>query len=155
MMSLARRHRTLATSLIYAAIATAALSLAYVTRHGLDPLVLLSRDFGAALALLVAIRLVVNYALRLGMGQWRYVGNRDYVRLVAAETIGSLIFFGVTWASPLFPAVQPSIVLLEWAFNGYGTAMTWVLYRLLFERYQVRQAGSRTRVLIVGRGRGR
>jgi len=152
MMGLARRHRTVATSLIYAAIATAALALAYVTRNDFEPRAIWNRDFGAALAVLIAIRLVVNYLLRLGMGQWRYVGNRDYVRLVVAETVGSVAFFGVTAFTPLLPYVPLSVVLLEWAFNGYGTAMTWVLYRLLFERYQVRQAGSRTRVLIVGGG---
>jgi FlaA1/EpsC-like NDP-sugar epimerase len=150
-LGLARRHRTIATSLIYTAIAAVALAAAYLARFEFNAAMLLTPGFGAALFVLVAIRLVVNYHFRLGMGQWRYVGNRDYARLVAAETVGSVLFLAVT-STPLLPEVPLSVVLLEWVFNGYGTAMTWVTYRLLFERSQVRQAGSRTRVLIVGAG---
>jgi FlaA1/EpsC-like NDP-sugar epimerase len=152
MIGLARRHRTISTSLVYTAIATGALFSAYLARFEFVAARVASEPFLAALTLLVVIRLGVNYAFRLGMGQWRYVGNRDYARLIAAETVGSVIFFVLTSGVAVLPFVPRSVVLLEWVFNGYATAMTWVSYRLLFERAQVRQASSRKRVLIVGAG---
>jgi len=154
LVSIARRHRTLATHLIYAGIAASALSLAYLARFEFDPTVLLTRSFAGTLALLIVIRLVVNHLFKLGMGQWRYVGNRDFVRLLAAKTVGSIVFLALTWSVGVLYAVPRSVVLLEWVFCGYGTVAVWVLYRLLFERSQARQAGSRTRALIVGAGEG-
>ena len=152
MMGLARRYRTATTSLIYTGIATVALVLAYLARFEFSISRVAAEPVLPALALLIVTRIGVNYGFRLGMGQWRYVGNRDYVRLVLAETVGSAIFFALTTGVGFLPYVPRSVVLLEWVFNGYGTALTWVAYRLLFERSQVLQARTRTRVLIVGAG---
>ena len=152
MIALARRYRTIATSLIYTAIASFALLLAYLTRFEFDVARVGREPVLAALALLVLTRVAVNYAFRLGMGQWRYVGNRDYARLVLAETVGSALFFVLTTGLGPLPYVPRSVVLLEWVLNGYGTVLTWVGYRFLFERAQVLQALTRKRVLIVGAG---
>ena len=154
LLKLARRHRTAATSVIYTIIAAVALSLAYLARFEFDASVLTNVAFAATLALLIVIRLVVNHAFRLGMGQWRYVGNRDFVRLLGAQTTGSIIFLSLTWGIDPLYAVPRSVVLLEWVFSGYGTLAIWVVYRLLFERIQVLRGGPRTRALIVGAGEG-
>ena len=153
-LGLARRHRTVATSVIYALIAAIALSLAYLARFEFDPAVLWNRAFVVTLGLLIAIRLVANYLFRLGMGQWRYVGNRDFVRLLGAQTTGSAAFLGLTWGIEALHAVPRSVVLLEWVFSGYGTVAMWVIYRVLFERIRVLRAGPRTRALIIGAGEG-
>jgi FlaA1/EpsC-like NDP-sugar epimerase len=152
MIGFARRHRTISTSLIYATIAAAALFAAYLARFEFQVSQVAREPFAAALALLVVIRLGVNYAFRLGMGQWRYVGNRDYARLIAAETVGTGLFLVLTSGIAFLPYVPRSVVLLEWVFSGYATTMTWVFYRLLFERAQAGKAQQRRRVLIVGAG---
>jgi FlaA1/EpsC-like NDP-sugar epimerase len=154
MLGLARRRRTVVTAIIYAAITAAALSVAFLTRFGLDGSLFRGWRFFGPLILLVLIRLAVNHRFRLGMGQWRYVGNRDFGRLLAAQTVGSALFLGLTWGIEALHNVPRTVVLLEWVFSGYATISVWVLYRLLFERTQVRQAGSRTRALIVGAGEG-
>jgi FlaA1/EpsC-like NDP-sugar epimerase len=154
LLGIARRHRTLAAAIVYACIAAIALSLAYLARFEFDPTVLLTNDFVVTLGLLILIRLVVNQVFRLGMGQWRYVGNRDFVRLLGAQTTGSIAFLAITWGVAPLPAVPRSVVLLEWVFSGYSTVAVWVLYRLLYERIRVTRAGPRTRALIVGAGEG-
>jgi FlaA1/EpsC-like NDP-sugar epimerase len=151
-LAFARRHRTLAAAFIYALIAAIALSLAYLARFEFDPAVMLTSGFAVALGLLIPIRLIVNQAFRLGMGQWRYVGNRDFVRLLGAQTTGSIAFLAVTWGIEPLPAVPRSVVLLEWVFSGYGTVAVWVIYRLLHERIRVSRAGPRTRTLVIGAG---
>ena len=64
-LAFARRHRTIATSLVYALIATGALSLAYLADLGFDLAVVLNASFATTLALLITIRLVVNHVFRL------------------------------------------------------------------------------------------
>lgn len=126
--------------------------LAYLARFEFDPAALRERDFLPALGLLVVVRLLVNYRLRLGMSRWRFVGLRDLVRLFGALTLGTAIFGLLTWMVPFFPRVPRSILLLEWLFSGYLTGGLWVIYRIAYERVQVLKGGARRRVLVVGAG---
>jgi FlaA1/EpsC-like NDP-sugar epimerase len=80
------------------------------------------------------------------------VGNRDFVRLLGAQTTGSVAFLALTWGLTPLPAVPRSVVLLEWVFSGYGTVAVWVIYRLVHERIRVIRAGPRTRALVIGAG---
>ncbi len=148
----ARRYRRFVASVVYSAIATGALALAYLARFEFDVAVLLDWRFVQVLTLLIAIRLGFNYLFRLGISRWRYVGTRDVVRLLATTTTGSLVFLGLTWSIDALHAVPRSVILLEWVFSGYGTAGVWVLYRLIFEFSRVRHAADRKRVLVVGAG---
>ncbi len=136
----------------YAVIAFAALGLAYLARYDFRVGILSRPEFWTALLVLLAVRLAVNYKLRLGMSRWRFVGVRDLVRLLAAETLGSLVFWALTWWVPIIPSVGRSIILLEWVFNGYLTGGLWLTYRLIYEKVQVRKGGALRRVLIVGAG---
>src|SRR5690606_2512226 len=133
-MGLARRHRIATTSFVYAGVAAVALASAYVLQFG--PSSLLQRGFGAALLTLVIVRVAVNYGMGMGMGQWRYVGSRDYVRLLLAETVGSVCFFLLTRGVGVLPSLPVSVVVLEWVLNGYITAALWIAYRLTFEHSQ-------------------
>jgi FlaA1/EpsC-like NDP-sugar epimerase len=133
-------------------VAAGALTLAYLARFEFDVGVVLTFGFAQALVLLIVIRLGVNYLSRLGISRWRYVGTRDVVRLLAATTVGSLVFLSLTWSIEELHSVPRSVVLLEWVFSGYATGGVWVLYRLAFEAYRVRQGGVRVRVLVVGAG---
>ena len=148
----AGRHRRAVASFVYAAIAAGALGLAYLTRFEFDIQVVLTFRFVEALVLLIVIRLGVNYLFRLGISRWRYVGTRDVMRLLAATTVGSAVFLSLTWSLAALHSVPRSVVLLEWVFSGYATGGVWILYRLTFEFYRVRQGGERVRVLVVGAG---
>lgn len=146
------RNRRAIASVIYSVIAASSLALAYLARWEFDPAVLKSWEFTAALSLLVLVRLGVNYFFRLGMSRWRFVGLPDLLRLLGAETAGSIVFWALTWGLPFIPAVPRSIILLEWLFNGYLTGGMWIVYRLLYEHFRGRSGGARTRVLVVGAG---
>ena len=151
---MARRHRTLAASVAYGLITGVSLAVAYLAGFEFDPSAIAWRDYWRAATLLIAIRLAVNYFMRLPLGRWRYVASRDFRRLIVAQSIGSVIFFASSWTIPVWPVVPRSIILLEWFMSGYGTVIVWVFYRLAFERSKVRQAGVRKRVLLIGAGEG-
>ena len=148
----ARRHRRTVASVVYAGVAAASLSMAYLARFEFDAAMLVGWHFGEALVLLVVIRLGFNYLFRLGISRWRYVGTRDVIRLLGATTAGSVVFLVLTWNISALNSVPRSVVLLEWVFSGYGTGAVWVLYRLIYEFSRVRQAVDRKRVLVVGAG---
>jgi len=148
----ARRHRRLTALVVYAGLATGSLVLAYLVRFEFDPSVLVDGHVAEAAVLLVGIRLSINYLFRLGISHWRYSSLRDVVRLLAAVTVGSLLFFGLTWIPDALHAVPRTVVLLEWVFNGYATAGVWLFYRLVYEHDRVRRASDHRRVLVVGAG---
>ena len=85
----ARRHRRLVASVVFAVVATGSLTLAYLARFEFEPAEFVGWEFGQALALLVVIRLGVNYAFRLGIARWRFAGTHDFLRLLWATTVGS------------------------------------------------------------------
>jgi FlaA1/EpsC-like NDP-sugar epimerase len=150
----ARRYRTFVASAVYSVIAGLGLAVAYLARFEFDWSSILRAEFVQVLCVLVVVRLGVNYSLRLPIGRWRYVASRDFVRLIVAQSIGSALFFALLVSIPILPAVPRSVIVLEWMMGGYGTMIVWVLYRLAFERSQVRRAGPRKRVLLVGAGEG-
>jgi FlaA1/EpsC-like NDP-sugar epimerase len=148
----ARRHRRFTATLAYAGITVIALALAFLARWEFEPAVLRGSDFWGLLPVLVAVRLGVNIWFRMAMGRWRFVGTRDFLRLLGALTTGSLVFWAFSWSLPFLPNVPRSIVLLEWVFSGYLTGGTWVLYRLAYEGARKGRRGERLRVLVVGAG---
>ncbi len=148
----ARGHRRLVASVVFGIVATGSLTLAYLARFEFEASAFVGWGFAQAVAVLVAIRLGVNYAFRLGIGRWRYAGTHDFLRLLAATTVGSAFFLALTVGLTWLPSVPRSVVLLEWVFSGYATGGVWVLYRLAYESLVVRQATDRRRVLVVGAG---
>ena len=148
----ARRHRRLVASVVFAVVATGSLTLAYLARFEFEPAEFVGWEFGQALALLVVIRLGVNYAFRLGIARWRFAGTHDFLRLLWATTVGSGLFLLLTGGFAGLPSVSRAVVLLEWVFSGYATGGVWVVYRLAYESFVVRQATDRRRVLVIGAG---
>lgn len=152
LIDFAGRQRRAVSSAVYSAVTAFSLALAFVVRFDFQLAVLSTATFALALALLVPIRLAVDYAFRLGFSRWRYVGIRDLLRLVAAMTTGSLIFLVLVWGIPGLPREPRSVILMEWVFTGYLTGGIWVLYRLAYEHLRSGHADGRTRVLVVGAG---
>ena len=93
LISYAQQHRRVVAALVYTGISTGSLGLAYLVRSDFDPEALFAWPFNQALLILLLVRLGVNYLFSLGLGRWRYVGIRDFGRLLVATTIGSIIFF--------------------------------------------------------------
>ena len=148
----ARRHRRLVASVVFGAVAAGSLTLAYLARFEFESAAFVGWGFGQALVLLIFIRLGVNYFFRLGISRWRFAGTHDFVRLLGATTVGSGLFLALTWGFAWLPSVPRSVILLEWVFSAYATGGVWVMYRLVYEFFLVRQATDRRRVLVVGAG---
>ena len=151
-VELAQRHRRVVAAVVYAGVTTGSLGLVFLCLSQFDPESILTPVFGRLVTLLVLIRLGVNYVFKLGLGRWRYVGTRDFFRLVAATTSGSVIFMCSLWIVGAFDSRMSSVVLLEWVLTGYVTGGVWVVYRLLYEFTRVRRGARQRRVLVVGAG---
>ncbi len=153
LVSHAQRHRRVVAALVYTGITTGALGLAYLVRSDFSRESVLNSSFTQTLLVLLLIRLGVNYLFRLGLGRWRYVGIRDFGRLLVATTAGSVSFLVLmNWSFGVLGSVPVSIVLLEWVFTGYMTGGVWVIYRVLYEVTRVRQGAKQRRVLVLGAG---
>ncbi len=151
-VELAQRYRRIVAAVVYVGITSGSLTLSFLARIDFDLDSMLNLGFGQALALLVLIRLGVNYQFGLGLNRWRYVGTRDFIRLLSATTIGSIIFLGLSWGLGVLGSIGIPVVLLEWVLTGYITGGVWVAYRLLFEFSRVRQGAKQRRVLVLGAG---
>ena len=137
---------------MYALITVVSLTVAYWARADFALAMLPFRDLVLASLALLFIRVTVNTWLRIPVGRWRFVGSRDFLRLGAAQTAGSLIFFGVT-RFPILPFQVPSsIIAIEWALSGYLTMLAWVAYRISIEYLQMRQGPQPRDVLVIGAG---
>ena len=148
----ARNHRTLVASFVHATISWVALYTAFLVESGFSPQRVELSDFLWSAAVLIAIRIPVNYGLRLHVSRWRFVGSRDFFRLAVTHTLGSLVFFALAGLSLIPVALLSSIIVLEWALGGYITMTAWVAYRILFERSQTLQNPDRRRVVVIGAG---
>jgi len=148
----ARNHRALVASFVHATISWVALYAAFLVESGFSPQRVELSDFLWSAAVLIAIRIPVNYGLRLHVSRWRFVGSRDFFRLAVTHTLGSLVFFALAGLSLVPVALLGSIIVLEWALGGYITMTAWVAYRILFERSQTLQNPDRRRVVVIGAG---
>ena len=148
----ARNHRALVASFVHATISWVALYTAFLVESGFSPQRVELSDFLWSAAVLIAIRIPVNYGLRLHVSRWRFVGSRDFFRLAVTHTLGSLVFFALAGLSLIPVAFLGSIIVLEWALGGYITMTAWVAYRILFERSQTLQNPDRRRVVVIGAG---
>ena len=152
LLRLLHTYRRTATSIIYASIAAASFSFAFLLRIAIsrvDP-----GGFLVSLLILIAIRVGFALATRLGIGSWRYVGVRDLFRLTLATTAGSILFFAISWGLPFTPRVHRIVIVLEWLLTGNLTAAVWIIYRLIFEWLTHRDHPPEEvkRVLVVGAG---
>jgi len=152
-ISYAQKHRRVVAALVYTGISTTSLGLAYLVRSDFNPESLFDWQFAQPLLALLLVRLGINYLFNLGLGRWRYVGIRDFGRLLVATTIGSVIFFVLmNWSVDALGSVPVSIVFLDWIFTGYMTGALWMAYRVVYELTRVRQGAKQRRVLVLGAG---
>ena len=150
-----RANRRATALFVYGAMAAGALLTSFVIRFELSVPGQYRSTLLIALSSAVVVKVLLAWAFRLTMGQWRFVGIHDVVRLFWAGTAGSVLLLGLWELLPMVPRVPWSVVAMDWAFFILGVAAAWISYRKLFEHIRfVRsgQNGDRTRVVVVGAG---
>ena len=150
-----RRHRTLVSLSAFAVVTAVAYALAYLLRFDFDWPASQTAEFWLTLPLLLAIRLTLARILRLSTSRWRFIGTLDMAHLMVATSLGSAVFYLLTWVLHFPVSVPRSVIVLEWLLTSHGTAALWMTYRLLFQHYRrvgaVNGSADR-RVLLVGSG---
>ena len=101
------KYRRTATSIIYASIAAASYSLAFLLRFDFVWPATYTGLFLWSSVLLIAVRVGFALATRLGIGSWRYVGLRDLLRLTLAATAGFRSFLRHYLGPPVHSACAP------------------------------------------------
>ena len=150
-----RRHRKLVSLSAYAVVTAVAYALAYLLRFEFEWPESQTAEFWLTLPLLLAIRLTLARIMKLSAGRWRFISTLDMVRLMVATSLGSVLFYLLTWVLHFPVSVPRSVIVLEWLLTGHGMAALWMTYRLLVQRYRrvgaVNGSADR-RVLLVGAG---
>jgi FlaA1/EpsC-like NDP-sugar epimerase len=140
---------------LYTAVAAASYGSAYLLRFELGWDGAYTRTFLVTIPILVLIRLATGRLFRLKVGRWRFVGTRDVVNLVAASTVGTLLFLAALGLLSLTPTVPRSVILIDWFLHGYIVAGIWLGYRVGFEHLRLHRWAVRNtarRALIIGAG---
>ena len=153
--NLLHRHRHLLATLVYGLVAAGSLKLAFALRFDFNEPPDMRLLFTAVWPALVAVRLLVNALFGLASTRWRFASTSDVFQLLAATTVGSVIFFGLSWGLGAIPQVSRSVLLLEWVLSSYATAGIWLSYRTVLERMRLLRHGHNggsKRVLVVGAG---
>jgi FlaA1/EpsC-like NDP-sugar epimerase len=102
------------------------------------------RRFAETLPYLVLVRLVLSHRFRLDRGYWHYVGMQDLVHLVAATTLGSLLF--------QLRGIPASVFMLEGLLALALAGGLRMAARLARERGRWLDASGAKRTFIVGAG---
>ena len=132
----ARRRRRWVSHGCYLVATVAALLVAFAARFELQVPDVYVAALPVYLVGLILIRGAFVLGLRLMDGRWRYVGVNDVLRLGAASTLSSAVFFALFRGLPILPNIPLSVVLIEWAAFTLGVAGVWILYRAGVERFR-------------------
>jgi FlaA1/EpsC-like NDP-sugar epimerase len=152
---LAYRFRRSVARTAYVSVAAVAYAASYLLRFDFSWPSEYTGTFLGSLALLLGVRLLVNYSFALSTGRWRFVSTRDVLRLGLATSVGTAVFFPLTLWLPFTPAVPRSVILIEWLLTTFLTAGLWIAYRTTYEQLRHLRSGfngNAKRVLIVGAG---
>jgi FlaA1/EpsC-like NDP-sugar epimerase len=109
------------------------------------------RRFAETLPYLVIVRLALSHRFRLDRGYWHHVGMQDLVHLVAATTLGSLLFPLVLLAVGQLRGIPTSVFVLEGLLALALAGGLRMAARLARERGRLMSPGAK-RTFIVGAG---
>ena len=154
-LDILHRRRRLVSLLLYGLIASLSYLLAFFLRFELSWPTVYSESFWLTLPVLLVLRVSLARVLRLSTSRWRFIGTQDFLRLLAATSIGSLFFFILSWELGFPASVPRSVILLEWILTTYGTAGMWIAYRVIFQhvrKVDAKNGEKDRRVLLVGAG---
>jgi FlaA1/EpsC-like NDP-sugar epimerase len=148
-------HRRLVSFSLFGLVTTLAYTLSFIVRFEFRWPGEYTAAFVATLPILLYLRLTLAHLLKLSTTRWRFAGTQDLLRLWVATTIGSVIFYVLTWELRIPGPVPRSVILLEWVLTGYGIGGMWLTYRVLFQEIRHTEAkkdNQDRRVLVVGAG---
>jgi FlaA1/EpsC-like NDP-sugar epimerase len=149
------KYRSLLAIGVYAGVTVVAYLAAWILRFELELPEGATDTLLRTLPVLLGLRLATSRFFRLTLGRWRFVSTGDVRRLLAAATLGTVLFYAVLVAFPRLGAVPRSVVLLEWTLSVLITSGVWLTYRTVYEyRKRARINGSdvERRVVLVGAG---
>lgn len=146
------RRRILAYSVDLAAFACSAFIAFELRFDGAMPAGYI-RPMGVALCVWAALKWTSFLVCRVNWGHWRHTSAHDVVRIIAANTVGS-IAGGVGIALLLGPwAVPRSVYIIDWMVSCFLTVGGRLAVRFVVNTTWSKQAeGDRTRTLIYGAG---
>jgi len=148
-------HRRLVSFSLFGLVTTLAYALSFVFRFEFPWPDDYTTPFLATLPILLYLRLTLAHLLKLSTTRWRFTGTQDLLRLWVATTIGSVIFYVLTWELRIPGPVPRSVILLEWVLTGHGIGGMWLTYRVVFQHLRHAEATKEDqgrRVLVVGAG---
>jgi FlaA1/EpsC-like NDP-sugar epimerase len=149
-------HRRLVSFSLFGLVTTLSYALSFVLRFELRWPNEYATPFLATLPILLYLRLTLAHLMKLSTARWRFTGTQDLLRLWVATTIGSVIFYVLTWELRIPGPIPRSVILLEWVLTGHGIGGMWLTYRLLFQHLPHAEATKESqgrRVLVVGAGK--
>lgn len=106
--------------------------------------------FWKYLPLLALIRMVLLFVFLLDRGLWRYVSEKDILKITLATSLGSFIFYAVVRHYFSDAAYPRSVYIIDWFLTVF-----FLLSVRLFRRMHNKAAGRdamKKRVLIIGAG---
>jgi FlaA1/EpsC-like NDP-sugar epimerase len=157
-MDLLRRQRRLVSLAAYGTLTALSYGLAYLIRFELTWSPNYTLTFLQSLPLLLAVRLAAGHLCGLSVQRWRFIGTTDMRRLIAAVSMGTIVFVLATTTVahpegliPLDRSVPISILMLEPILTILLTGGLWLAYRSTFEAWYG-DGDSARNVVVVGAG---
>ena len=132
--------------------------LAYLLRYDFR---LFSNSFVAIskyLLLAFPVKIVVFYLFGLYKGMYRYTSIWDLLNVAKATLLSALIINTIFLAIPLFRALPPSVLFLDFIFTSVLIALVRISIRLYFSRSIIsttvnsKKYGNKIRLLLIGAG---
>ena len=113
-----------------------------------------SETFWESLPVLLAVRLASLAGFRLFRGMWRYVAIPDFVQILKATVLSTIVFVLLQWWLFGFVGFPRSVILIDFAGNLFLLSGIRLAVRMARERSMggVRNGADRSRLLIIGAG---
>jgi FlaA1/EpsC-like NDP-sugar epimerase len=150
---LVRRHKRVATLLLYAAITAVGYTLAFHITFGFAVPAVYAAVLAPTLLLLVVLRMTSFAFFRLDRTTWRFAGMSDVLRLGGCTLAGTLALLMLSEAGTLRLQIPRIVIVLEAGITANLTAAVWIFYRVGYEYGRKHgQAPHPKRALIAGAG---
>jgi FlaA1/EpsC-like NDP-sugar epimerase len=148
-------YRTLLVLATYGLIAAFAYTLAFLLRFEFQLGAEEFRIFVTTIPVVVAIRIFLDYALKISHRRLRFASARDALMLGLVSAIGTVGLYLLSWVGGILPPIPRSVLILEWTLSTYLVATFWIVYRRFLDglrHYRSEQSITPKRALVVGAG---
>src|SRR3990172_12392684 len=151
------KYRRLFIVLIHATLITLAYALSFASRFEIifyrSPETL--SLFTSTILPLLVLRLSSYWYFDLFKGLWRYVGIKDFVSIIKASLLGTLLFAFYIFETARGEGFPRSLFVIDFAYNIMfvgGIRMAIRIYRENIDKVRLKELLSAKNVLIIGAG---